>query len=238
MTQVTESAVQDDNAPRETATWLKIFVVTGAILALLLMGAAVGLLIQTGDDDNVTIPGADSVDVGFSQDMTEHHRQATVMAAAARDKSTDPAIVGLAYDIETGQLEQIGRMQGYLSMWNALPLAPDGHMAWMSSGSTHGPGGTHGGGTSVATMPGMATPEELDRLRTMPPGRDFDVLFLQLMLRHHQGGIPMAQDAADRAQIAQLRNLASMMELAQTKELTVLTEMLAERGAQPLPAPF
>lgn len=236
MTQVGER-VSDEVEPRETATWLKIFVVTGAILAVLLLGAAIGLLIQTGDD-KPDVPGADSVDVGFSQDMSEHHRQATVMAATARDKSTDPDIVGLAFDIETGQLEQIGRMQGWLSLWDALPLAPGGHMAWMTPDSMAGMGHhAHGGGTSVSAMPGMATTDELKQLRTMPAGRDFDVFFLQLMLRHHQGGIQMANDAAEHAEVGQVRNLAKQMSLAQTGEVGLLTEMLAERGAQPLPPP-
>ena len=56
------------------------------------------------------------MEVGFAQDMSVHHRQAALMAGIARERSTDPAVRSLAFDIETSQLEQIGRMQGWLRL--------------------------------------------------------------------------------------------------------------------------
>ena len=49
--------------------------------------------------------------------------------------------------------------------------------------------------SSETSMPGMASPEELNELWTKS-GKEFDVLFLQLMIRHHQGGVMMARYAA------------------------------------------
>jgi uncharacterized protein (DUF305 family) len=101
------------------------------------------------------------------------------------------------------------------------------------------PGNGHdhtGTAQGVATMPGMATTAELTKLRTLS-GRELDVYFLQLMLRHHQGGLPMARYAAEHAGQSVIRNFAGKIATAQTNDLALMTDMLAERGAQPLPAP-
>ena len=65
------------------------------------------------------MPAADSVDVGFAQDMTVHHQQAVQMASWERDHTTDPELKQLAADIEATQTSQIGRMQGWLELWGA-----------------------------------------------------------------------------------------------------------------------
>ncbi|HEY0636630.1 MAG TPA: DUF305 domain-containing protein [Pseudonocardiaceae bacterium] len=220
------------------AGWVRVLVVAAGVVALLLMGAAAGLLLaQSGDPANDTAPPApDSVAVGFSQDMTVHHRQAIQMAGLARDRSTDPAVRNLAFDIETNQLDQVGRMQGWLNLWGRDPIPFGGHMAWMS-GAGHGHGGaTTGAGGAVRLMPGMATGDELAELRRLE-GTAFDVRFLQLMLRHHQGGAEMAGYAAEHAEVGVVRNLAGQMRTAQASESDLLASMIRQRGGEPLPAP-
>jgi uncharacterized protein (DUF305 family) len=179
-------------------------------------------------------PSADSVDIGFSQDMTVHHRQAVVMAALARDRATDPDLRWIGYDIETTQLAQVGQMQGWLDMWDAASLSTGPHMTWMTSIAHHAGGDQ--GMTGRATMPGMATEQELQRLG-QAAGVEFEVLFLQLMLRHHQGGAPMLTYAETHAETPQVRNFAKQMLIAQTGESAVFADLLADRRAQPLPPP-
>lgn len=227
---------------RPTSRWMRTIVLGGAVLAVLLLGASLGLVAQL--ERGAPQPGADSVDVGFSQDMSVHHRQAVLMAGLARDRSTDTEIRSLAFDIERTQLEQVGRMQGWLSLWNAPVLPTDGPMTWMSGepmpGMAHGYGNESADGSGAGaprTMPGMASAAELDQLRAAV-GRDFDVLFLKLMLRHHQGGVPMAQYAAEHAEAAQVRNLAEKMLVAQTAESEYLAKLITQRGAQPFPSPI
>ena len=82
----------------------------------------------------------------------------------------------------------------------------------------------------------MASPADLERLRASN-GAQFDVLFLQLMLRHHQGGAPMAKYAAQHAETAQVRNLAEKIVISQGAESEYLAQLIAQRGAQPLPPP-
>ncbi len=231
-----QSTEASADGKRSSVSWSRLVAYGGAVLVVLLLGAALGMLMQRGVAAGVGAEG-DPVDIGFAQDMSVHHRQAVLMAGMARDRSTDPVIQSLAFDIETSQLEQVGRMQGWLSLWNAAPLPIGRYMTWMPDSSM--PGMTHGSGhgtEGVATMPGMASPVDLEQLRAAD-GAQFDVLFLQLMLRHHQGGVPMATYAAEHAEIAQVRNLAEKIIVSQGAESKYMADLIAQRGAQPLPPP-
>jgi uncharacterized protein (DUF305 family) len=220
---------------RREPRWVRPLVVVAAAVALLLIGGAGGMLVGLPGSAGTTTPSADSVDVGFAQDMTVHHEQAVEMASWARDHTSDPQVKQLAFDIETTQLQQIGRMQGWLGLWGAPPF-PTGrqYMTWMAADSGHGHGMSDGASAGAARMPGMATDGDLKNLRASS-GVQLDTLFLQLMLRHHLGGADMLQYAAGRAALPEVRNLAAQALAAQTSEADLMRQLLAARGAQPLP---
>lgn len=200
----------------------------GALVAsaLIAIGGAGAVILGLGGNQ---YPAAESVDAGFSRDMSVHHRQAVLMAGLARDRTTDPQVAVIAYDIETVQLNQVGQMQGWLSLWG-LSQSTGEPMSWM--GEMSGMDMTGFGGR----MPGMATAEQLDELRAAE-GNDFDVLFLQLMIRHHQGGTGMADYAAEHGEVDALRTLARSIAETQAAEIATLTDMLTARGGTPLSAP-
>lgn len=215
----------------------RVIVLVVATVVVLVVGAAIGMLIALARGGGSSAPDAQSIDVGFAQDMRVHHMQAITMAGIERDHTADPELHSLAFDIESTQLAQAGTMAGWLNVWNQPELTDPskGYMAWMAgSGHAHNGPTTTGGG--VVQMPGMATSEELNKLRSLS-GKELDVYFLQLMLRHHQGALPMAQYAAAHASVGYVRNLASKMVSAQTNEVSLMVKMLADRGAAPLPAP-
>jgi uncharacterized protein (DUF305 family) len=221
----------ESGSASQEARWIRPALAVVAAVGLLLLGAAGGLLIGMPGSTEPSVPSTGSVDVGFAQDMTVHHQQAVTMASWERDHTTDPVLHQLAADIEATQTSQIGRMQGWLELWDAPSLPTGGHMAWMSEPShdhTPAPGG------GVATMPGMASDEDLAALRAAT-GPQLDVLFLQLMLRHHEGGAGMLSYGAERAAEPQVRNLAAQMLRSQSAESAYLRQLLAERGGQPLP---
>lgn len=208
----------------------RIAVAVGAAVALLLLGGALGLLLATPAQDSE--PAASAVDVGFAQDMSTHHQQAVTMATLAREHGADVAVRQLAFDIETNQRDQIGRMQGWLNLWGEPVSAAGAPMQWMrAEGHEHGMGHSMSGGA----MPGMADTAELARLRSLN-GPAFDTYFLQLMLRHHEGGAPMARYGAEHAGLAPVRGLAANMLGSQSSESELMRGMLAERGVSPLPA--
>jgi uncharacterized protein (DUF305 family) len=214
--------------PRGAGRGLRTALLAVIGVGLLLLGGGLAVALGVGRDAE---PAADSVDAGFARDMGAHHLQGVEMANLALERSDDPAVRGLAFDMAETQQNQVGRMQGWLSLWD-LPFTSGERMAWMSGGEHSG----HGAMPAGALMPGMASDEELADLRAAS-GEEFDVLFLQLMTRHHQGGFDMAEYAAEHASEPAVSDLARTMARSQAGETRLMVSMLAERGAEPLPEP-
>lgn len=83
-------------------------------------------------------------------------------------------------------------------------------------------------------MPGMATAEEIARLRNAQ-GAEADAIFLQLMIPHHRGGVMMAETGIERAQSEVARNLARSIAEAQQYEIEYMQQLLQEKGYEPVP---
>lgn len=238
-TEPADTRIDDDAAPGRSRGLTILLIAAGAVV-LLLVGATLGLALSgklgSSAPEN---PDNASVDAGFARDMIVHHDQGVLMAHYAEENTTDQEISVMAYDIGYTQTDQLGQMQGWLALWD-LPESGDGtYMGWMG-----GTAGGHGGmvmttsptaSTQVALMPGMATSDEIAKLRSLR-GAESDTYFLQLMVRHHQGGAPMMQYAAENATNPVVRNFASKMAQSQEAEISVMTQMLADRGVEPLPA--
>jgi uncharacterized protein (DUF305 family) len=228
-----DAAPANPPAPR----WPRTVLLAVIAVALVLLGGGAAVALGIG---RTTTPGPDSVDAGFAWDMSRHHLQGIEMADLAPDRSQDPVIRSLAFDIAATQTNQVGRMQGWLSLWglpNTSGRAPMGWMGGMPQSST-GMAGMAGMSETGpgALMPGMATDEEMAMLRSVS-GKAWDVQFLRLMIRHHQGGLKMALYAAAHAQEPAVRTLARSMAETQTAEVHTMAELLAARGGTPLPAP-
>ncbi|SDJ30621.1 Uncharacterized conserved protein, DUF305 family [Frankineae bacterium MT45] len=204
-----------------------IALVAVCLVSVLVVAGAVGYLLHSQSSSTaVATPAADSVDAGFSRDMATHHTQAVSMAGYTRDNSSDPAVKLLAFDIETSQQFQLGQMDGWLTSWGLGRTSDLPEMSWMGSSMQM---------QSNGLMPGLATQAEVAKLKTLK-GKALDIYFLQLMLRHHQGGVQMAQYAAEHAETDYVRTTAQAMVAAQQNEIIEMEQMLRERGAAPLPA--
>jgi len=117
-----------------------------------------------------------AADMRFMQGMIGHHAQALEMVALLRSRTNRDDMRLLARRIELSQEDEITVMQRWLQ---ARGLAvPDAH-------AHHAPG--------AALMPGMLTPQEMGRLEASTGG-EFDRLFLELMLKHHEGALIMVGD--------------------------------------------
>ena len=205
-------------------------------VGLVLAGGALAVALGIG---RTAPPAGDSVEAGFARDMGRHHLQAVEMANLALARTEDAEVAQLAFDISSTQTNQAGRMQGWLSLWG-LPRTGGEVMAWMSGSADHA--ADHAvdhaqhGGVDGALMPGMATEEELADLRALS-GTAFDVRFLQLMTRHHQGGLEMADYGREHSDVPAVRRLAESIAETQAAETTTMEAMLRARGGAPLPAP-
>ncbi|WP_328343420.1 DUF305 domain-containing protein [Micromonospora sp. NBC_00421] len=188
---------------------------TAAVVVGLLLGYAGGLLTPT-----LTRPGDGSAEAGFARDMSTHHAQAVEMGLIAFDRGTDPEVRQIGGDIATGQQGEIGTMQTWLRSWGLDPTGSQPRMAWMPDGATKVENGL---------MPGMATPEEMAKLR-VAQGRELDVLFLQMMIKHHLGGIHMIQGILDAGGDDDVRTVAQTMKNTQQTDLTNLQNALKRLG--------
>jgi uncharacterized protein (DUF305 family) len=227
----TTGAAAEEPLPRR---WPRAVLQLVIAVALVLIGG--GAAVALGIGSGPATPSADSVDAGFAWDMSRHHLQGVEMANLAQGRSTDPVILSLAFDISATQTNQVGRMQGWLSLWGLPNTSGRPPMEWMGGNpADHAMAGMDMSSPG-ALMPGMANDQEMAQLRSLS-GTAFDVQFLRLMIRHHQGGLKMAEYAAEHAQVAAVRTLARSMAETQTAEVHTMAQLLAARGGTPLPAP-
>ena len=120
-------------------------------------------------------------DVRFMQDMIPHHHQALVMSRWAPDRTNNPEILDLAGRINSSQADEIKFMQKWLAERGEAVPDPTAHHAM----HTH------------HDMAGMATPEQMAQLEAAT-ATEFDRLFLQLMIPHHDGAIKMVDELLEQ----------------------------------------
>ena len=188
------------------------------------LAAAAGLLVSSCGRRAIA---DDSAEAGFARDMATHHAQAAEMALIVRDVTTDERLRVLALDILMTQTAQRGVFMGWLQQWQLPQASSQPRMAWMKDMGEH----SHAGAEPEQMM-GMATAEELTRLREAR-GVDAEVLFLQFMIRHHEGGVRMAKAVLAKSTREEVVAMARNIDESQAAEIALMTEMLAERGSKP-----
>ncbi len=237
---MTEAALSDEHttappgALASHSTIRLVAVLAVAVAAALGAGVLLGSAISRPAAPSVAAEG--SVSAGFARDMAAHHAQAVQLSALLRDRSQDTDMRLLSLDILTTQQEQIGQMNAWLDVWG-LPRARQGEpMAWMDGADTHGHDSAHGSAATepdelvgLEAMPGWVLPAEMARL-TDATGIEAERLYLTLMIEHHEGGVAMAQYAADHADQEVVVRLARGIVRAQSAELALLHDLLDARG--------
>lgn len=207
-------------------------------------GVFVGTLLDgpqsSEEDPRASTPS--QVDVGFLRDVQAHHAQAVERAVLIRDRTEDEEIRQVAMDIGLTQ-QQIGQMYGLLASWGEYQSNPT-PMSWMSTTDAAGQADDaddtddpHAGMSDMpssseeagSSMPGMASATDPERLTSLQ-GIAAERVFLELMIAHHQGGIPMATAAAEDAEEPWVRTLAQSIVDALSAEITALQAMLDDRG--------
>ncbi|GAA3210009.1 DUF305 domain-containing protein [Nonomuraea helvata] len=199
------------------------------VCGVLVLAVAAFLLFGRGGT-----PGDTSPEAGFARDMATHHAQAVDMAFVIRDKGPAKEISSLAFDIINTQSNQRGMFLGWLQQWGLTQATDQKPMAWMS-GHGHGGTATAANGATPGVMPGMATPQQLTQLK-QAQGRQAEVLFLQLMIRHHEGGVQMAEGLLKLSTRPEVVGMAQKIIQGQSGEIKFMTELLKLRGAQPYPS--
>ena len=145
--------------------------------------------------------GYSSQDIMFAEMMLPHHQQAIEMSDLALKNSTNPEVLALAQEIKDAQTPEIEQMKS----WGASSMAHMGHM-----------------------MDGMLSDEELSDLAAAT-GSSFDKLFLEGMIKHHEGAIDMAEMVID-SKNSEVAALAKAIIEAQRAEISKMKELLNALG--------
>lgn len=205
---------------------LALLVALGALVASVALGCAGASEAQPAEsaeyiERDIDTRGYVPADAEFMRDMIVHHGQALEMSALVPDRSESEDMHLLARRIEETQQYEIGLMADWLEERGLAAPEP---------GEMLGPHGGHGADHSG--MAGMASPEQM-RALAEAEGQAFDRMFLELMIRHHEGALIMVDelhthegagqepelfillshvDADQRAEIARMRNMLNELE--------------------------
>ncbi|MET8003410.1 DUF305 domain-containing protein [Nonomuraea glycinis] len=142
-------------------------------------------------------------DVMFAQMMIPHHEQAVEMADLAPTRASDPEIKDLATEIKAAQDPEIQIMKGWLVEWSEP--APEGGMGH--------------------DMPGIMSEQDMKKLGAAK-GKEFDKLFAEQMIAHHEGAIEMARTELTNGSNLQAKELAKAIETTQQAEVVKLQKIL------------
>jgi uncharacterized protein (DUF305 family) len=152
----------------------------------------------------------DPDDTGFLSDMMIHHTQALQMAAWAPASAANPRVKALAERIRVGQKPEIESMRQLLTAAGQTP-----------------PDLEHVQHEDHSKMPGMATHDELTTLE-QARGKAFDQLFLNLMIKHHEGAVSMSVKQFENGSEIRVSEMAQEVSATQSKEISTMKQLLKE----------
>jgi uncharacterized protein (DUF305 family) len=151
--------------------------------------------------------GYNADDLAFATNMIPHHQQAVEMASLVPDRSANAELIALAGQISAAQGPEIDAMKVFLVQWNEHPDDSTGH-------------GGHG-----STMQGMVDGATMAKLESLN-GTEFDRLWLESMISHHQGAIEMAKAEIANGENVDAKRLAQTIVDTQQAEIGQMHQML------------
>lgn len=149
-------------------------------------------------------------DLQFLDTMSAHHKAAVEMAEVVLKKSSNEELKNFAQNIITDQNKEIGQMKDWREKWFAgKPAAKNMEMAGMAD--------------SMKSMMdgGMKKLEAAT-------GKDFDLMFLEMMTPHHQGAVIMAKEALTKAEHPEIKTLANQIIKEQESEIKMMADWKAK----------
>lgn len=196
------------NRPTFRASWI------AAALAVAACTFPAAAQDHAGHGQGAAQPAHTDADVRFIEGMLAHHGQALEMTALVPQRASREDVRLMAERIEVSQRDEIEIMHRWLRH-RGLPV-PDTAMQHMHAGMHH------------EAMPGMLTPEEMARLADST-GPAFDRLFLESMIRHHEGALTMVAQlfaTAGAGQGSDIYDIAAQVDSDQRIEIARMWQML------------
>jgi uncharacterized protein (DUF305 family) len=128
-------------------------------------------------------------EVDFMQDMIDHHAMAVMIAEMCLDKAVHAELRSLCEDIEASQRQEIRQMQSWPRSWYGVSYAPE--------------------------MKDTGQMKQLERAS----GAEFEIRFMEMMIRHHRAAIKEAQTCLERAYHGELKSLCQNIVRTQSAEI-------------------
>jgi uncharacterized protein (DUF305 family) len=182
-----------------------------AVVAVLALATALALT-GCSSSDSPAAPAAPPpvgpADITFASQTLPHHQQALDMASIAAERSASERVKVLAARITEAQEPEIARLSSMLESWGQpAPEDPGLHTA------------------ENAGLSGMLTEQDMAALESAP-AHGFDRMFLDLMIRHHQGAVDMANRELATGVNPQARQFAEHIVASQGAEITELRSLV------------
>ena len=192
-------------------------VTTGLAITLAITLAACGSDDSSSATNATNAPATNAsatyaaADIEFAQGMIAHHEQAIEMAEIALDpnRAAGPEVVDLATRVKAAQDPEVELMTGWLTAAGA-PMTMD-----MSDGH------------DMSSMEGMMSAEQMDSLGAMTGG-EFDQMWLEMMIAHHEGAISQSETVKAEGANADVLALADQIIAAQQAEITEMEGLLQD----------
>ena len=143
---------------------------------------------------------AANFEVDFMTDMIDHHQMAIEMAEICLDKAVHEELRTMCQNIIATQSEEIQQMQSWLQQWYGITYRP-----------TMKPGDQ----------------KRMDRLASLS-GAEFEIAFMEMMIKHHEKAIKEARHCLDRATHAELREMCEDIIAAQSAEIAQMQTWLCQ----------
>ena len=199
----------------------------GAVALTLALGAG---LTACGDDTSDTSSKAEvsatehnDADVTFASDMITHHAQALSMVDLTLERDLDPEVQALAEDIRDAQGPEIETMADWLTTWGED--VPDTMRDHANAGHDMGDMSDTMDDMGHDDMPGMMTAEDIDELENASDV-EFQDMWLEMMVEHHEGAIEMAETEQADGQFKDAVDLAGQIIDAQKQEIDTMNGIL------------
>ncbi|MDO3396439.1 DUF305 domain-containing protein [Nocardioides sp. SOB44] len=200
---------------------------TRALGASLLAASLATTLVACGGDEATTTATElsatehNDTDVAFARDMVQHHAQAVAMVEMTRERDLDPEVAQLAEGIRDAQVPEIETFSDWLGEWDEE--VPPTMLDHANAG--------HGSGDMSETMedmddamPGMMSGADMDALQDA--GGDFQTMWLEMMIEHHEGAIEMARTEQQDGRYRPAVELAAEIEESQGAEIETMRDLL------------
>lgn len=179
---------------------------------------------EPADDTSTQVSETDhnDADVAFATDMIQHHAQALSMVDLTVDRTLDPEVQQLADAVREAQGPEIETMSDWLQDWDEeIPETMRDHAN--AGHDMEGMGDSMEGMDS--DMPGMMSGDDFDELENAPDA-EFQTMWLEMMIEHHEGAVEMARDQQENGQYKPAVDLAGDVVETQTAEIEAMEALL------------